>query len=71
MPKVICAASDCIYNDEDNTCTANTIHLTDSYYHTVHEGVKHFNICKDYRRDPRADDLFKEFVEFMNRSAQE
>lgn len=54
MPKVICAAYDCIWNDVNNQCRAKKINLSDNYIMTVHEGRQHFNKCRNYEMSDEA-----------------
>ena len=70
MTTIYCAAVDCKYNktryDGAQLCSADHISLTDSYYHTVNEGYKHFNICKKYEKSKEAkriEELFKEVMQ--------
>ena len=56
MPKVICAAVDCKYNDDKNCCTAKEICMSDHYIMTVWEGRQHFHRCEQYEM---SDDLWR------------
>ena len=49
MPKVICAACDCKWNDVKNQCRAKEIHLEDNYIMTTYDGRQHFNRSKTMR----------------------
>ena len=60
---IYCAAIDCKYNkmqgNRAHVCSAHHISLTDCYYNTVHEGYKHFNICKKYEKSDEANRIEK------------
>lgn len=61
MPKVICAACDCKWNDMHNRCRAKQIHLADNYVMTVYDGRQHFNRCNEYELSKESKELLKQF----------
>lgn len=48
MPKIICAAEDCKYNSDKNTCTAKNINLKWTSCMTLWDGRQEFWKCKMY-----------------------
>ena len=65
MTKIYCGACDCKYNGDKGRCTAKKISLADSYYNTVYEGYKHFNICKTYEKSDwakRVDEMMEKVM---------
>lgn len=50
MPKIVCAAIDCAYNDDNRCCTAKKVSLNEGHWHTRHEGFKQFWICKNFKK---------------------
>lgn len=65
MPKVICAACDCKWNDVNNRCRAKEIHLEDNHIMTVYDGRQHFNRCQDYEMSEQMKRLYEEFKRLM------
>ena len=69
MTTIYCGAIDCKHNktrdDGACLCSADHISLTDSYYNTVYEGYKHFNICEKYEKSKEAIRIEKMFKEIM------
>ena len=66
MSKITCAAIDCKHNGKGYHCQLNKITLSESYTHTVYDGVQHFWKCKQYEKDPeieKMEESFKRFVE--------
>jgi len=67
MSKVYCAAVECEFLNDDNQCTRDEINLSEGYYHTMNEGVKHVWICKYYKQGERAKDIEAFIQEAMRR----
>ncbi len=65
MPKVICAACDCIWNDVNNQCRAKEINLSDNYIMTLYDGRQHFNRCNEYEMSEESKELLKWFKEVV------
>ena len=61
MPKLFCGASDCIYNDNRNKCTAKEVYLNDLSIMTLWEGRHHLWRCKQYEMSEKA----KKIAEMM------
>lgn len=70
MPKVICAAYDCIWNDVNNQCRAKEINLSDNYIMTLYDGRQHFNRCNEYEMSEESKELWKQFKEMLARGTQ-
>jgi hypothetical protein len=67
MPKVICAAVECIWNDVNNRCRAKEINLQDNYIMTLYEGRQHFNKCRNYEMSEESKRIMNELKEkFFN-----
>ena len=67
MPKVICAAGECIWNDVNNLCRAKEINLSDNYIMTVYDGRQHFNKCRNYEMSEESKRIMNELKEkFFN-----
>lgn len=64
--KVICAAGDCEFNNDDYICTASSISLSEHYIHTAHDGFQRFNRCRTYEQSEeskRLDELIRKHFE--------
>lgn len=73
MSIIICAACDCVHNDDKNTCQAKHINLSDCYIMTMHDGRQHYQRCRDYERkhDELTESIEKFFMKAMLRGEQE
>ncbi len=65
MPKVWCAALDCIHN-WGNRCHAKEINLTDGAYQTVNEGRKRMQTCRSLEQDEEIRRLFQDYAEQLD-----
>ena len=65
MPKVWCAAIDCLHN-LGNRCHAKEINLRDGTYETVNEGRKRFQQCRALEQDEEIRKLFQELEEYLD-----
>ena len=64
--KVVCACSDCKYqNDTDNYCHADKIILSSHSVMTVYHGRQDFHRCKMYKMSEESKRLYDELKEFM------
>ena len=65
MPKVICAACDCKWNDVKNQCIAKKINLSDIYIMTMYDGRQHFNKCRNYEMSEESKRIMNELKELF------
>lgn len=65
MPKLFCGASDCIYNNNRNRCTAKEVSLNDLSVMTLWEGRQHLWRCKQYEMSEEAKKIEKMMKEVM------
>ena len=60
--KVWCAAIDCKHN-KYNQCAAGEINLTDSYVHTLNDGLQHYNTCRNYEPCTEMKDFLRKIAD--------
>lgn len=60
MPKVKCAAEDCKYNSNKNTCTAKNISLGWISCMTLWDGRQEFWKCKSYEMSQESKEILDE-----------
>ena len=65
MPKVICAAGECKWNDVNNRCRAKEINLSDNYIMTLYDGRQHFNKCRNYEMSEESKRIMNELKEMF------
>lgn len=61
MPKVKCAAVDCKYNSNKNTCTAKSIKLGWTSCMTMWNGRQEFWKCSNYEMSDESKEIMDEF----------
>lgn len=65
MPKVVCAYTECKYNNEKHRCTAKEIAMSWHSVMTVHDGRQEFLKCKNFAMDDESRELAEKIMEFM------
>lgn len=59
MARIVCARTDCKYNNDKNQCTAKDVKLSYHSVMTVWDGRQELLKCKNYEQD-------EGFTEFLN-----
>ena len=67
MTKIVCACTECKYNDDRNRCTAKDVELSWHSVVTMHDGRQEFLKCKTYQIDDRSRELAEKLSEFMRK----
>jgi len=57
MSKVYCADVECVHNSIRG-CKVPEVSLSTSHIYTVHEGVKHIWVCKNYEMSEEAKEIY-------------
>ena len=71
MPRIVCARTDCKYNNDKNQCTAKDVKLSYHSVMTVWDGRQEFLKCKAYEMDDRSRELSEKLMEYMRNNPSE
>ena len=64
MPKVWCAAVDCVHN-EGNQCHADEINLRDGEVNTIFQGKLRYQQCRTLQQDEEIKRMFRELADAL------
>ena len=62
MTKIVCACTECKYNNDRNRCTAKDVEMSWHSVMTVHDGRQEFLKCKTYEMDERSKEIENQFM---------
>ena len=65
MTKIVCACTECKYNNDRNRCTAKDVEMSWHSVMTVHDGRQEFLKCKTYEMDERSKEIENQFMNFF------
>lgn len=63
--KILCAAGDCVYNNDKNVCTAKSINLSDYDVMTLWYARQRYQKCLTYQKSQHAIELEEKFKQFF------